>query len=309
MSKTILLKPLTLILASLLYLSSFAADSTFYFTTSDTVRLYVRVAGKGKPCLFVHGGPGSTSYYFEAFPGAAMIEEKMRMIYFDQRGSGRSDSARNKNYSLQRIEKDLEEIRTALGYKQWAVMGHSFGGIIITSYAAHHPRTVTALYMIHGTVNMQASMSSHLEFGLKEMAITDQIAFRDTTKALNERVWAVHEKLSERNLWYKLMYRNAAEKIINDSVTLSVPRYNRDFASSVWQVPEYWNDFAPLTATIKCPVLVITGRKDYAIGIRHYQSFHFPKQTTVHYIGGHASFQEEPQWFAEKILAFAAQYS
>jgi pimeloyl-ACP methyl ester carboxylesterase len=66
-------------------------------------------------------------------------------------------------------------------------------------------------------------------------------------------------------------------------------------------------DYTPLTAHIKCPVLVMTGDQDYAIGPEHYLSFHFPKQTVVHYIGGHAPFQEEPQWFAEKIINFSGE--
>jgi proline iminopeptidase len=52
------------------------------------------------------------------------------------------------------------------------------------------------------------------------------------------------------------------------------------------------------------PVLVITGTKDFAIGTTHYQSFAYPKQSIVHYIGGHCPFQEEPQWFAEKVISF-----
>jgi proline iminopeptidase len=293
-----------LLLAIATVCHSFANDSTFYFKTSDNVKLYVRVAGRGKPCVFVHGGPGSTSYYFEVLPGAPIIEQKMKMVYFDQRGCGRSDSALNNDYSLKRLEKDIEELKTVLGFKRWAVMGHSFGGILITNYAHDYPKSVSTLFLIHGTLNMQASMSSHLEFGLKELDIKDQEAFRDTTKPLNERVWKVHEKLTENNLWHKLMFRNAYEKQYSDSITFSIGKFNRDFANKVWNVPEYWNDFTSLTPAIKCPVLVMTGDKDYAIGPKHYQSFRFPHQTVVHYIGGHASFQEEPQWFAEKVTGF-----
>ncbi|RYZ61167.1 MAG: alpha/beta hydrolase, partial [Chitinophagaceae bacterium] len=97
-----------LLLTLLLFCTKFllATDSTFYFTTSDSVRLYVRVAGSGQPCLFVHGGPGSNAYYYEAMAGAPVIEQKLQMIYFDQRGSGRSDSAANRNYSLPRMLQD-----------------------------------------------------------------------------------------------------------------------------------------------------------------------------------------------------------
>ena len=48
----------------------------------------------------------------------------------------------------------------------------------------------------------------------------------------------------------------------------------------------------------------MAGDKDYAIGINHYRSFNFPRQSVVHYSGGHAPFQEEPQWYAGKILDF-----
>ena len=88
-----------------------AKDSTFYFTTSDKVRLFVRVAGTGEPCLFVHGGPGSTSYYFEAMPSARLMEQRLQMIYFDQRGSGRSDSSIDNNYGIERFSKDIDELR------------------------------------------------------------------------------------------------------------------------------------------------------------------------------------------------------
>lgn len=283
---------------------AFAKDSTFYFTTSDTVRLYVRIAGGGKPCLFVHGGPGSTSYYYETMAGAPLIEQKLRMIYFDQRGSGRSDSARNRNYSLSRMLKDMDELRQHLGIKKWAVMGHSFGGILITNYAVRYAQNVSALLAIHCTVNMQASMQSHVDFGKKELGLQNDPLLNDESKPLMERVGVVHNKLSEQNSWYKLMYRNAWEKRFNDSVTFSLGRYNRDFATHCWGVPEYWQDYAPQTAFVKCPVLVMTGDRDYAIGTNHYKSFRFPQQTVVRYIGGHAPFQEEPQWFAEKILAF-----
>ncbi|HEV7330315.1 MAG TPA: alpha/beta hydrolase [Flavisolibacter sp.] len=283
-----------------------ATDSTFYFLTSDSVKLYVRMAGTGKPCLFVHGGPGSTAYYYEAMAGAPIIEKRLQMIYFDQRGSGRSDSAANRNYSLHRMLQDMDELRQHLRIHKWAVMGHSFGGILLTNYALQYATNVSALLYINATINMQASMQSHVDFGKQELGLQHNKELNDENKPLMQRVGIVHNLLSEKDSWYKLMYRNAWEKKYNDSVTLSTGRFNRDFATQCWNISEYWMDYTPQTAGITCPVFVMTGDKDFAIGVDHYKSFRFPKQTTVHYIGGHAPFQEEPQWFAEKILAFAS---
>lgn len=299
-------KIIVALLTAFISLSSFASDSTFHFTTSDGVKLFVRVAGEGRPCVFVHGGPGSTAYYFEQMPSASLIEKKLKMVYFDQRGAGRSASASNGDYSLARMIQDIEELKTALGYKQWDVMGHSFAGILMTNYARQYPKSVSSLMLINVTVNMTSSMNSHLDFGLKTLGITDQREYRDTTRPLIQRVGMVHNGLTEKNLWYKLMFRNAYEKKYSDSITLSVGNFNWEFGQKVWENKEYFADFAPLTASIKCPVLAMVGDQDYAIGTEHYKSFRFPRAKVVHYIGGHAPFQEEPQWFAEKILDFTA---
>lgn len=62
-------------------------DSTI--RTSDGVSLYLKVAGQGTPCIFVHGGPGAWSLSFEAL-GGNVLEKKLQMYYCDQRGCGRS---------------------------------------------------------------------------------------------------------------------------------------------------------------------------------------------------------------------------
>jgi len=59
--------------------------------TSDSVSLYVNVKGSGTPCLYLHGGPGSGSYWLEKFFGE-YLEQHFQMIYLDQRGVGRSTS-------------------------------------------------------------------------------------------------------------------------------------------------------------------------------------------------------------------------
>lgn len=281
----------------------FAADRQFYFTTSDSVALFVRIAGSGKPCLFLHGGPGSTSHYFEKTGSAPLLEEKLQMIYVDQRGSGRSKGNATNDYSLGRVLRDMEELRQHLQLKSWLLMGHSFGGLLITQYAYQYPASVKALVMVNGTVNIPYSLSSHINFGIQELKLTDA-AYTDATLPAMQRLHAVHGKLTEAGVWYKLMFRNAFEKRWSDSTTNAVGHFNYSYGSKVLEMEEYLQDFAPLTAEIKLPVLVFTGTKDFAIGIDHYRSFRFPKQSLAVYVGGHCPFQEEPQWFAEKTLSF-----
>ena len=34
---------------------------------------------------------------------------------------------------------DAEALRQALGFEQWAVLGHSFGGMVVLEYALRYP--------------------------------------------------------------------------------------------------------------------------------------------------------------------------
>ena len=83
---------------------------------SDGTKLYVEVHGKGTPCLYLHGGPGSGSEWMQKL-GGNILEKHFMVIYLDQRGVGRSESPRDSDYTLSRQVKDFDEVRQALGIK------------------------------------------------------------------------------------------------------------------------------------------------------------------------------------------------
>jgi proline iminopeptidase len=282
-----------------------AQEKSFYFTTSDSVKLYVHTAGTGKPCLFIHGGPGYTSYIFEATPAAKMIEQKVHMIYFDQRGSGRSEAAKDGDYSIKRMEKDMEELRTFLKIKKWAVMGHSFAGVLETPYAKDYPQSITKLIFVHCTLNLNSSLRSHIDNGtmlLREVGDNYKV---DTTWSKFDQMIKVHEELAKKGIEYKIMFRSQHEKNIEDSLAAaSTKNFNQDFQHHVWKMKEYWIDYSQYTKDIKCPVLIVTGTKDYAVGPDSYKAWHFPNSRVVIYDGAHTSYQEEPKWFVGKVLPF-----
>src|SRR3954465_4692488 len=56
---------------------------SLYITTSDSVKLFVKRSGSGYPVLFIHGGPGSNSYYFEK-EGGDVFSKDVQLIYLDQ---------------------------------------------------------------------------------------------------------------------------------------------------------------------------------------------------------------------------------
>src|SRR5688572_9396179 len=66
------------------------APATGHIVTADGVRLFYKVVGHGPDTLVVvHGGPGNSLTSIE--PDFAPLAAGRRIIYYDQRGGGRSD--------------------------------------------------------------------------------------------------------------------------------------------------------------------------------------------------------------------------
>jgi proline iminopeptidase len=115
----------------------------------DGVNLWYRVAGQpfGEPVVFLHGGPGEGSQTFAHFAGPA-LERSLRMVYFDQRGSGRSDRPKDpKAYSIAQLVDDIEALRKHLAVSRIALIGHSFGTILGLEYVAKYPQQVSRVVL------------------------------------------------------------------------------------------------------------------------------------------------------------------
>jgi proline iminopeptidase len=109
--------------------------------------LYYELCGnpKGKPVVFLHGGPGggiSADYrrYFNP--------EIYRVILFDQRGSGRSTpSASLEENTTWDLIADIERLREHVGVRTWQVFGGSWGSTLALAYAETHPNRVSELVL------------------------------------------------------------------------------------------------------------------------------------------------------------------
>ncbi|WP_439882552.1 alpha/beta fold hydrolase [Pontibacter sp. MBLB2868] len=281
-------------------LFSQAQNKSFYFTTSDSVKLYVRIAGEGTPCLFIHGGPGSWPKYFYAL-GGDIAEKDMTMIYVDQRGCGRSEGDEKTDYSLARQVKDFEELRSYLGYDKWIIMPHSFGGTIGTEYVYQHPDHVAATIYVNSTLNLDDAKKNAIKQGARILNVPES-EFLKPGVSQTEAFGAVWSKLNEKDLSYKMMYRD--KKMFQDMAAVMDTTLNWHFGGQVWNYPEYEQDFTAKTAAIKVPVLVFAGKYDYSVGPEHYKSFKFPNATYKVMETGHCPYQEQPEEFEKSIRKF-----
>ena len=121
------------------------------------VRLYYRMAGKSidlagrpsTPVIFLHGGPGYNSHSFATLAGPR-LEQHLQMVYFDQRGCGRSERPWTQAYSIETLVEDIEALRHRLGADKISLIGHSFGGALALEYAVRHPEHVWRMVLVGG---------------------------------------------------------------------------------------------------------------------------------------------------------------
>jgi proline iminopeptidase len=95
--------------------------------------------------VIVHGGPGGNNYAFERTIGPR-LEQLTTVIYYEQRGCGRSEApAEPEAYSLPLLVADLEALRQAWRQERIIPLGYSFGGEVALEYALAHPDRVSKL--------------------------------------------------------------------------------------------------------------------------------------------------------------------
>ena len=114
---------------------------------SPVHRIYYEQSGnpKGKPVIFVHGGPGGGS---DPKQRRFFDPAHYRVVIFDQRGCGQSTPhASLEDNTTWHLVSDMEKIREHLAIDRWQVFGGSWGSTLALAYAQKHPERVTELIL------------------------------------------------------------------------------------------------------------------------------------------------------------------
>ena len=118
-----------------------------HLDVGDGHSLYWELSGnpKGKPAVFLHGGPGggSSPEHRRQFD-----PELYNILVFDQRGCGKSTpyASLDHNTTWDLVE-DVEKLRKMVGADKWLVFGGSWGSTLSLAYAQTHPDRVTELVL------------------------------------------------------------------------------------------------------------------------------------------------------------------
>ena len=136
-------------------------------TSAGTFRVWTKRIGNNPriKVLLLHGGPGMTHEYFEAFdsyfPGAGI-----QYYYYDQLGSFYSDQPEDDAlWTVPRFVDEVEQVRRALGLDSddFYLYGHSWGGILALEYALRYQQHLKGLIIS----NMMSSIPAYNDYARK----------------------------------------------------------------------------------------------------------------------------------------------
>lgn len=133
-------------------------------TPKGTFKVWTKRVGNNPTVkvLLLHGGPGATHEYMEAFDSyfpAASIE----YYYYDQLGSYYSDQPNEPElWDLPRFVDEVEQVRTALRLdnRNFHLLGQSWGGLLAIEYALKHQEHLKGLIVS----NMMASIPAYNDY-------------------------------------------------------------------------------------------------------------------------------------------------
>jgi len=106
-------------------------------------RLYYEVHGEGFPVIFTHGLGGDGSMWVFQVPE---FREKYKVVVWDVRGHGRSETTEN-GYTIDQFVEDLRALMDHLGIEKAHIAGLSMGGWISWRFALAYPGLTRSLVL------------------------------------------------------------------------------------------------------------------------------------------------------------------
>jgi len=110
------------------------------------VRLFTRRVGDGPPVVVLHGGPGAHHDYL--LPQYDRLAEGRALLYYDQRGGGRSPVSRDVAVGWREHVADLDALRDHWQLDRLILLGYSWGGLLAVLYALEHPDRIARLALV-----------------------------------------------------------------------------------------------------------------------------------------------------------------
>ena len=219
------------------------------------VALFERRVGSGPPTIVLHGGPGAHHDYL--LPGFDALAAGRTLIYYDQRGGGRSAVPREVPVGWREQVEDLEALRRLWGIERLTLAGYSWGGLLSLLYATEHPGRVERLALVSPAPAWRAARA---EFERRLSARTMAPALQEERAAL--RASGLRERDPEA--YQRRVFELSVAGYFHDPAKvagLTPFRVTGRTQQAVWEsLGEY--DLRPALAGLRLSAMVLHGDDD-----------------------------------------------
>jgi pimeloyl-ACP methyl ester carboxylesterase len=288
-------------------------------------RLWFRGVDVENPAvILLHGGPGaSEAALFRHFNSD--LENEFLMVYWEQRGTGRSYRASIpvESMTLDQFVRDLDEVvdlvRARFDKERVVLLGHSWGSAVGLLYAARHPAKVAAYIGVGQVADMREGERLSYEFALREAR---RRSHDDATKAL-ERIGAPPHTVSEMLTSRKWVERFGGSfhanlstgKLIwaalrtDEANLIDLLRFGR---GNRFSLEHLWGEFRQFAfddrlTRFKMPIVFMLGRHDWQVpavlAARYFERIDAPAKRLVWFEhSAHNPPFEEPERFNQAVL-------
>lgn len=253
--------------------------------------LYWREIGQGVPMIVLHGGPDFDHSYL--LPDLDRLADTYRLIYYDQRGRGKSaDRVEPDDVTLASDLDDVDAVRNHFQLQSTALLGHSWGAVLALEYALRHPTRVSHLVLVNpapvsasGVALLRKAYAERLGADLdRQKTILASAAYKQGDPEAVTARYRIHFKpaLKRPEHYEKLMATMRAAFVSQRSEGIVKARAVEDrLMRDTWQLDGY--DLLPKLGILKIPTLVISGDHDFIpADIAKHIAGAIPKARLVH---------------------------
>ena len=235
------------------------------------VSLYARAVGEGQPVIVLHGGPDFDHSYL--LPDLDRFKDRFRLIYYDQRGRGRSANGVSPDeVTLGSDVEDIDRVRQHFGLDAPVLLGHSWGTVLALEYALRYPTRVSRLILMNSAPASANDAVLLRKYYLQKVgadmdrqrAIVAGAAYQSGDPETVAARYRIHFKpaLKRSEDYEKLMSTMKAGFVRQGKEGILKARAVEDrLMRDSWELPGY--DLHPKLRQLRIPTLVITGDHDF----------------------------------------------
>lgn len=301
-SRLLLLK----LIALVVFLPSFApaqkaGPATGIIHTAD-VDLAYWVYGKPTaetPVIAVNGGPGLSHIYMLQNDVWTRLAQGRQVIFYDQRGTGRSKHVRaGASMDIPAQVADLEAVREHFDFSKVDLVGDSFGGFLSMAYASAHPGHVHKLILSDSAPPAMKDIVHLLPQVFPDIEAEDE----EVRKKLGDTDAAAQQELLDH---FRMIFYN--EDLLHKYLAnVKDLEYTPSTGAAVGAAAEKIDMTAELPK-FSFPTLVITGRYDMNVAPltawRMYKAIPGAK-LVIFAKSGHLPSYEEPDKYVHVVDTF-----